>query len=152
MDDLLLNFRCSSNSPFSLFESHEGLLLEYEEALTRSSTSSSPSNQARINATSIPSDAPYVLSAHTIWLGDRTRQLDGAHIEFFRGIKNPIGIKVGPTMKPDELVKLLEIVDPFCEKGRVTLICRYGATKVSFSKIAVLSSNVVKINEMRIRI
>lgn len=142
----MLNFRCSSNLPSSLFESHEGLLLEYEEALTRSSTSSA-SGQARTNATSIPPDAPYVLSAHTIWLGDRTRQLDGAHIEFFRGIKNPIGIKVGPTMKPDELVRLLEIVDPFCEKGRVTLICRYGATKVSFSKIAVLSSNVVKISE-----
>lgn len=108
------------------FYSHEGLLLEYEEALTKTSSSST-----RLTATSVPVEAPYVLSAHTIWLGDRTRQLDGAHIEFFRGIRNPIGIKVGPTMKPDELVRLLEIVDPLCEKGRVTLICRYGAQKVS---------------------
>ena len=74
--------------------------------------------------------------------------MDGAHIEFFRGIKNPIGIKVGPTMKPDELVKLLEIVDPSCEKGRVTLICRYGATKVSFEDFY----PIVELNEMRIRI
>lgn len=118
-------------------------MLEYEEALTRQvpspcapspSLSASASTNAlppRTDATSLPPGVPYVLSAHTIWLGDRTRQLDGAHIEFFRGVRNPVGIKVGPSMRPEELVQLLDIVDPLCERGRVTLISRYGASKVS---------------------
>jgi 3-deoxy-7-phosphoheptulonate synthase len=72
----------------------------------------------------------YNTSAHFIWVGDRTRQLDGAHIEYFRGIRNPIGIKVGPSMAADELVALLDIVNVDREPGRVTLITRYGAQKV----------------------
>ncbi|KAJ1933476.1 hypothetical protein FBU59_006013, partial [Linderina macrospora] len=72
----------------------------------------------------------YNLSAHFIWIGDRTRQLDGAHIEYFRGVKNPVGIKVGPTMDADELVRVLDILDPLLEPGRVTLITRYGADKI----------------------
>jgi 3-deoxy-7-phosphoheptulonate synthase len=110
--------------------SHEGLLLEYEEALTRRVPSSSPStattNTARAPTSQSPtpsrsaSRAPtdphtaaidgkfYNLSAHFIWIGDRTRQLDGAHVEYFRGIMNPIGVKVGPSMQPDELVRLLD--------------------------------------------
>ncbi|KAF9258150.1 DAHP synthetase [Marasmius fiardii PR-910] len=100
------------------YVSHEGLMLDYEEALTRK------------NDVLGKSDGYYNSSAHFIWIGDRTRQLDGAHVEYFRGIRNPIGIKVGPTMKGDELVRLVELVNPNKEPGRVTLITRYGADKV----------------------
>jgi 3-deoxy-7-phosphoheptulonate synthase len=109
-------------------------MLEYEEALTRRAagvpgasyqTSESPSSSEGAS-----SGAHYTLSAHTIWLGDRTRQLDGAHVEYFRGLANPIGIKVGPSMKPAELVELLALLDPKAEVGRCTLICRFGAGKV----------------------
>ncbi|KAI0685054.1 DAHP synthetase [Cytidiella melzeri] len=109
------------------YTSHEGLMLGYEEAMTRefplasSGTTSSNSSQPV---------AHYNTSAHFLWIGDRTRQLDGAHVEYFRGIRNPIGIKVGPSMKDDELVRLLDIVNPDKESGRVTLITRYGALKV----------------------
>ncbi|WFD33875.1 3-deoxy-7-phosphoheptulonate synthase [Malassezia cuniculi] len=95
------------------FTSHEGLMLEYESALTRETPA-----------------GVYDLSAHTVWLGDRTRQLDGAHVEFVRGIRNPIGIKVGPSMEPMELVAVLDRVNPTYEKGRVVLISRYGAAKI----------------------
>ncbi|KAI8808264.1 DAHP synthetase [Cladochytrium replicatum] len=92
-----------------LFMSHEGLLLDYETQLTRK-----------------VGEKWYNLGAHFLWIGDRTRQLDGGHVEYFRGLENPIGIKVGPSMKPDELVALLDIVDPLCLPGKVTLISRYG--------------------------
>lgn len=104
--------------------SHEGLMLEYEEAMTRilplppnlrapadgPSSPSAISRSARLSTSSptSPNFAPYNTSAHFLWIGDRTRQLDGAHVEYFRGIRNPIGIKVGPTMKNDELVRLLD--------------------------------------------
>ncbi|BDD61284.1 aromatic/aminoadipate aminotransferase 1 [Monascus purpureus] len=101
-----------------IFTSHEGLALEYEQALTH------PSPRASERGF-------YDTSAHFLWIGDRTRQLDGAHVEFFRGIQNPIGIKIGPTMKPDELVDLLNIVNPNKEIGKVTLISRYGAAKIA---------------------
>ncbi len=65
-----------------------------------------------------------------MWIGDRTRQLDGAHVEFCRGIKNPLGLKCGPTLKPDELVKLCNVLNPDNESGRMTLISRFGADKV----------------------
>lgn len=100
-------------STVDYFISHEGLMLEYENVLTRETK-----------------DGLYDLSAHTIWLGDRTRQLDGAHVAFFRAIRNPIGIKVGPSMSAEELVRILDIVNPDHEKGRVTLISRYGAKKI----------------------
>ncbi|POY74426.1 hypothetical protein BMF94_2620 [Rhodotorula taiwanensis] len=107
-----------------IFMSHEALMLEYESALTRE--------------LAVPAFAAkracekgfYCTSAHFVWIGDRTRALDGAHVEFFRGLRNPVGIKVGPTMEADELVRLLGIVDPNKEPGRVTLISRYGADKV----------------------
>ncbi|CAO1616992.1 unnamed protein product [Parajaminaea phylloscopi] len=102
--------------------SHEGLMLEYEESLTRQVQAASTRNAVR--------PGHYNLSTHLLWLGDRTRALDGAHIEYFRGIRNPIGIKVGPSMQPEELVRLLSIVDPDCEPGRVTLIGRFGAGKI----------------------
>ena len=96
-----------------LFSSHEGLLLPYEEAHT-----------VQIE------DRWYNLGAHMLWIGDRTRQLDGAHVEYFRGIENPMGVKVGPTMQPSELVELLETLEPQNRPGRITLITRMGANKV----------------------
>ncbi|WP_431283527.1 class II 3-deoxy-7-phosphoheptulonate synthase [Humitalea sp. 24SJ18S-53] len=99
------------------YTSHESLLLPYEQALTRE-----------------PSTHPgkhYAVSAHFLWIGDRTRQPDGAHVEFLRGVANPIGMKVGPTMEADELVRLTEILNPANEPGRLTLIARMGATKVA---------------------
>jgi 3-deoxy-7-phosphoheptulonate synthase len=66
-----------------------------------------------------------------LWIGDRTRELDGAHIEYFRGIKNPIGCKVGPRMQPEELVQLIEALNPENEEGRLNLIVRMGASKIS---------------------
>ena len=98
------------------FTSHEGLNLYYEQAQTRQ----------------VPRRTGwYDLSAHMLWLGDRTRNLGGAHIEFFRGIANPIGVKVGPSMSPSELVNLLKVVDPNQEPGRVTLIHRFGVDNIA---------------------
>ncbi|GAA5951801.1 hypothetical protein JCM8115_005244 [Rhodotorula mucilaginosa] len=107
-----------------IFMSHEALMLEYESALTRELP-------VPAFAAARPGEKGfYCTSAHFVWIGDRTRALDGAHVEFFRGLRNPVGIKVGPTMDADELVRLLGIVDPNKEPGRVTLISRYGADKV----------------------
>ncbi|KAH9976452.1 DAHP synthetase [Lactifluus volemus] len=111
-----------------LFTSHEGLLLDYEEAMTRKYPIPD-STASRELGTPAP-DKYYNISAHFLWVGDRTRQLDGAHVEYFRGIRNPIGIKVGPSMAVDELVSLLDIVNPSHDGGRVTLITRYGADKI----------------------
>ena len=99
----------------TLYTSHEALLLNYEEALTR--------------VDSITNDW-YNTSAHMLWIGDRTRDLDGAHIEYFRGIKNPIGCKVGPTMKKDELIDLITALNPDNEEGKLNLIVRMGAKKI----------------------
>lgn len=103
-------------SRVDFFTSHEALMLEFEQSLTRCDRRSGKW---------------YDTSAHFIWIGDRTRQLDGAHVEFFRGVQNPIGIKVGPTMETDELVRLLDIVDPQRQDGRVTLITRYGVDRIA---------------------
>jgi len=99
----------------TVYTSHEALLLNYEEALTR--------------VDSITGDY-YNTAAHMLWIGDRTRDLNEAHIEYFRGIKNPIGCKVGPTMKPDELVELVKTLNPDNEEGKLNLIVRMGATKI----------------------
>ena len=72
----------------------------------------------------------YATSGHFIWIGDRTRQLDHAHVEFFRGVKNPIGLKCGPSLKPDELIRLIDVLNPENEAGRLTLIARFGHDKV----------------------
>ena len=96
----------------SLFTSHEALLLNYEQALTRTDTLTGK---------------PYNCSAHMLWIGERTRQLDHAHVEFFRGIHNPIGVKVGPSMEEDELIRLIDALNPDNEAGRLTLITRMGA-------------------------
>lgn len=99
-----------SLSSVEWYVSHEGLMLEYEERVT---------------------NGQYNLGTHFLWIGDRTRQLDGAHVEYFRGLKNPVGIKVGPSMSPEELVRLLDILDPNDELGKVSLITRFGHTKVA---------------------
>ncbi|GBR11893.1 class II 3-deoxy-7-phosphoheptulonate synthase [Acetobacter oeni] len=97
------------------YTSHEALLLPYEQAMTR------------IDSTS---GEWYDCSAHFLWIGDRTRQPDGAHVEFLRGVRNPIGIKVGPTTQIEDLERLLEILNPGDEAGRITLISRMGAAKI----------------------
>ncbi|MBV9656055.1 MAG: 3-deoxy-7-phosphoheptulonate synthase class II [Acetobacteraceae bacterium] len=97
------------------YVSHEALLLPYEQALTRVDSTSGDW---------------YACSAHFLWIGDRTRQLDGAHVEFMRGVGNPIGLKVGPTMQPDELIRLCDILNPANEAGRLTLVSRMGANRV----------------------
>ena len=98
------------------YTSHEGLLLGYEQAMTR------------IDSTS---GDWYCTSAHMLWIGDRTRQPDNAHVEFFRGVKNPIGLKCGPSLSADGLIRLLDILNPDNEPGRMTLICRFGASKIA---------------------
>jgi 3-deoxy-7-phosphoheptulonate synthase len=97
------------------YTSHEALLLGYEQAMTR------------VDSTS---GEWYDTSAHLVWLGDRTRQPDGAHVEFARGIKNPIGIKCGPSLDPDELIRLCDILNPENDPGRLTLIARFGSDGV----------------------
>jgi 3-deoxy-7-phosphoheptulonate synthase len=97
------------------FTTHEALLLPYEQALTR------------IDSTS---GDWYDCTAHMLWLGDRTRQIDGAHVEFLRGIKNPLGMKCGPTLDPADLLRLIDLLNPDNEAGRLTLITRMGADKV----------------------
>ncbi len=72
----------------------------------------------------------YDCSAHMLWIGDRTRQLDGAHVEFLRGVHNPIGVKVGPSMDPDDLIRLIDVLNPQNDPGRLNLIARMGANKV----------------------
>jgi 3-deoxy-7-phosphoheptulonate synthase len=98
------------------YTSHEALLLPYEEALTRVDSTSGDW---------------YACSAHFLWIGDRTRQADGAHVEFLRGVRNPLGIKVGPSTDADELVRILAMLNPNDEPGRVTLVSRMGADKVA---------------------
>ncbi|KAL8293256.1 hypothetical protein RQP46_000950 [Phenoliferia psychrophenolica] len=109
-----------------IFLSHEALLLEYETALTRKLLIPTFARSGAKGDT----HGYYCTSAHFLWIGDRTRAITGAHVEFFRGLRNPIGIKVGPSMDPSELVRLLSIVDPLKEPGRVTLISRYGADRI----------------------
>ena len=97
------------------FTSHEGLLLNYEQAMTRVDSTSGDW---------------YDTSAHLLWIGDRTRQLDGAHVEFMRGIANPLAFKAGPSTDADEMLKLIDILNPGNEPGRLTIISRMGADKV----------------------
>ncbi len=99
----------------SFYTSHEALLLGFEQALTRRDSTSGDW---------------YATSGHMIWIGDRTRQPDHAHIEFCRGIKNPIGLKCGPTLDADGLLRLIDLLNPKDEAGRLTLICRFGYDKV----------------------
>ncbi|WP_395667235.1 3-deoxy-7-phosphoheptulonate synthase class II, partial [Methylocella sp.] len=97
------------------YTSHEALLLGFEEALTRVDSTTGDY---------------YATSGHMIWIGDRTRQEDHAHVEYARGVNNPIGLKCGPSLKPDGLLRLIDLLNPGNEAGRLTLICRFGAEKV----------------------
>lgn len=97
------------------FTSHEGLLLNYEQAFTKFDKES---------------EKYYCCSAHMLWIGDRTRDLGGAHIEYMRGIANPIGMKAGPTMAPDDLIKIIDVLNPENVPGRLTIISRMGADNV----------------------
>jgi 3-deoxy-7-phosphoheptulonate synthase len=98
-----------------IWTSHEGLVLEYEEALTR---------------TDSLTGQPYDCSAHMLWIGERTRRLDGAHVEFFSGVDNPIGVKLGPAATADEAVALAERLNPARVPGRLTYVVRMGADRV----------------------
>ena len=100
----------------SFFTSHEALLLNYEESMTR--------------VDSLTGDW-YDTSAHLLWIGERTRQLDGAHIEFLKGVGNPVGCKIGPSMEPDELIRLIDALSPENEAGRLTLITRMGPENIA---------------------
>jgi 3-deoxy-7-phosphoheptulonate synthase len=97
------------------YTSHEALLLGYEQAMTRLDSTSGEY---------------YATSGHMLWVGDRTRQLGGAHVEYARGIRNPIGLKCGPSIQPEDLIRLIDVLDPAQEPGRLSLICRFGADKV----------------------
>jgi 3-deoxy-7-phosphoheptulonate synthase len=102
--------------PVAMFTSHEALLLNYEQALTRFDEAS---------------EQYWATSGHMLWIGDRTRQLDGAHVEFASGIGNPIGLKCGASLEPDELLRLIDRLDPTNLPGRLVLIGRFGAAKIA---------------------
>ncbi len=110
----------SENTPqlrsTNVYTSHEALLLGYEQALTRMDSTSGDW---------------YATSGHMLWIGDRTRQPDHAHIEFCRGVRNPIGLKCGPSLDADGLLRLIDILNPKDEAGRLTLICRFGSDKIA---------------------
>ena len=121
-DALAFMDACGINSDFNrrlktvnFWTSHEALLLPFEESMTRIDSTTGECHDT---------------SAHFVWIGDRTRQLDGGHVEFCRGIENPIGIKCGPTSKSDEIVKIINVINPKNEKGKITLISRFGYNKV----------------------
>ena len=99
----------------TMYTSHEALLLEYEEALTRIDTTTGDW---------------YDTSAHMLWVGDRTRQSDGAHVEFLRGIGNPLGVKVGPNHDIDDIKRLIQKLNPANDPGRLTLITRFGVARI----------------------
>ena len=99
----------------NFWTSHEALHLPFEESMTRVDSTTGEYHDT---------------SAHFVWIGDRTRQLDGGHVEFCKGIENPIGIKCGPTSKPDEIARICEVINPKNEKGKITLISRFGHKNV----------------------
>ena len=113
--EAVLGTSISQSKAIDFFTSHEALHLSYEQAQTRR----------------VPRrDGWYNLSTHMPWIGYRTRDIDGAHVEYFKGISNPVGIKVGPKFDPDELVELVRVLNPQNENGRVTLIHRFGADEI----------------------
>ena len=121
-DALAFMDACGINSEFNrrlktvnFWTSHEALLLPFEESMTRIDSTTGEHHDT---------------SAHFVWIGDRTRQLDGGHVEFCRGIENPIGIKCGPTTKADEIIKIVNVINPKNEKGKITLISRFGHENV----------------------
>jgi 3-deoxy-7-phosphoheptulonate synthase len=116
--EALLGSHIQQSKSVDFFTSHEGLHLSYEQAQTRR----------------VPRrEGWYNMSTHFPWIGYRTRELDGAHVEYFRGISNPVGVKVGPKFEPTELVDLIKVLNPENEKGKITLIHRFGADGVGES-------------------
>ncbi|MDO8899388.1 MAG: 3-deoxy-7-phosphoheptulonate synthase, partial [Bacteroidales bacterium] len=97
------------------YSSHEGLLMEYERPMTRIDSRTG---------------TPYNTSAHFLWIGERTRELDGAHVDFFKRVRNPIGVKLGPSTTADDMERLIDVLDPEREPGRLTFITRMGAGKI----------------------
>lgn len=131
--ETISNVPMNELSRVEFYTSHEGLHLPYEQAQTRQ----------------VPRrEGWYNLSTHYPWIGDRTRELDGAHIEYFRGIENPIGVKVGPSMPPEELVELTQVLNPENEPGRLTLIHRFGASKIGEHLPALI--DVIQSNERKV--
>ena len=114
--EAVLDSSLKQSKTVEFFTSHEGLHLSYEQAQTRR----------------VPRrDGWYNMSTHFPWIGYRTRELDGAHVEYFKGISNPIGIKVGPKFPPDELIQTIKVLNPENEPGRITLICRFGDGEIA---------------------
>ena len=111
----------------NIYTSHEAILLDYENAFIFKGSESKH----------------YCCSGHMLWVGDRTRELNGAHIEFVRGIGNPIGLKIGPSTDVNELIKIIDTINPENTAGRITLICRMGADSVS-TKLPIIVSKVEK--------
>ena len=109
----------------NFYSSHEALILDYERALTRIDSRTG---------------LPYDVSAHFVWIGERTRQMDGAHVEFFSKIRNPIGVKLGPKSTPADAIALIEKLDPDREPGRITFISRMGALKIRESLPALVEA------------
>lgn len=109
----------TSNTPslreVSVYTSHEALLLPYEEALTRVDSLSGEI---------------YDCSAHMLWIGERTRALDEAHVHFLSGVKNPLGVKIGPSASADDIIALANVLNPNNEEGRLNIIIRMGADKI----------------------
>ncbi|KAK2604001.1 hypothetical protein QQS21_003837 [Conoideocrella luteorostrata] len=130
-----LQARCAENcsseklEPMEFYTSHEGLLLEYESALTRPWVKQTLPKDTTLGPGSREKEF-YTTSAHFLWIGDRTRQLDHAHVEFFRGIANPIGVKIGPITRPSDIIRLVRVLNPSKEPGKITLITRLGSSKV----------------------
>ncbi|HSN42780.1 MAG TPA: 3-deoxy-7-phosphoheptulonate synthase class II [Propionibacteriaceae bacterium] len=115
-------------STVDFYASHEALLVDYEHAMTRIDSRS---------------QLPYDCSAHMVWIGERTRQLDGAHVELLSAIRNPIGVKLGPTTTPEQALALADKIDPDREPGRLTFITRMGSTKIR-ERLAPLVEGVMK--------
>ena len=131
--EALLGSSIQQTRSVDFFTSHEGLHLSYEQAQTRR----------------VPRrEGWYNMNTHFPWIGYRTRDLNGAHVEYFKGISNPIGIKVGPEFEPDELVKLIKVLNPTNERGRITLIHRYGADHVRNSLPVIIEA--VQKNELNV--
>lgn len=126
----------------------QALMLEYEEGLIRGDVpdqahrarglqsdvfkpvDNADDDDQRVPLPQLPAEVTHATSAHFLWIGDRTRQLDHAHLEFLRGVSNPIGIKLGPNMKAEELMDILDLINPRYEEGKVVLICRFGVDHV----------------------
>jgi 3-deoxy-7-phosphoheptulonate synthase len=119
--DRAIQFMAAAGADFEglrtteFYVSHEGLLFDYERPLTRIDSRTG---------------TPYITSGHFIWIGERTRQLDGAHVDFLSRVRNPIGVKLGPTTQPQDVLDLIEKLDPNREPGRLTFITRMGASKI----------------------